>query len=171
MDLSKHLMPNFNRLVSNIEGIDLRTENKFSKLVNRKKITKLKKKSEPKFQHKEKAQSKKFNKNRNTENLWNELTSISSKDYIGHDLCYKCCKEMNPKVNAGTCSMCNRKAHLKCQKISAKIFKENKDPQKYKRICHLCSKDDEIPGNKIEITKLKVNERPELIENIKGGKK
>ena len=161
--------PNFNQPNNIFEGMYQKTNNRFSNLAKRNKATKCKP-----TKHKPKSQLSRKNmensKTNNNNKLWNELTLISSKDYIGRELCYKCCKEIKPEAPAGTCSICERKAHIKCQKISPKAFKENEDLQNHRRICQLCSTDEKLIENIIDITNLKSHERPEIIDNIRSGK-
>ena len=98
--------------------------------------------------------------------LWDELTKISSKAYIGRELCYQCFKEIKENQIAGKCTKCQRTAHIKCQKITSNSFRENQNTGKNQRICRLCSSTEEEIKTKIEINELQIKDRPEKIENI-----
>ena len=97
---------------------------------------------------------------------WNELPNISSKDYIGYHICFKCLKRIHQGQTI-KCINCHSVAHIKCLKISTKMLEKKKNIQ---RICKLCSKDDIEIKDKINNENLKPEERPKNINNIKMGK-
>ena len=79
-------------------------------------------------------------------------------------------KQIKPNTYAGECNICNQRAHIKCQRITIKSYKENKNKGNNARICKLCSKNEEETIEKIDINKLKYEDKPEKFKNIKTGK-
>ena len=152
--------PNYVEQISETNYIA--SENKFTKL----------KRINEKHQNTNSNNRKNKSKNRLSKyknkptSTWDELPLISSKDYIGYDICFKCLK----RIHQGSrikCTNCHSKAHIKCLKISANTIKKNETIQ---RICNICTKDDIEIKEKINIENLKPEELPKNINNIKTGK-
>ena len=108
--------------------------------------------------------NKNIHKNKpNRIGLWNELTTITSEDYIGHEICFKC----NKRIKQGyrlPCSICNRTAHIKCLKIKTKTIELNKN---LTRICNLCSNEETEIVDKIKIKDLTQDEKPTDLNRMK----
>ena len=157
--------PNYS-ISSYVENSNMNNKNKFEKLklANEKPV---KRKYNKNTTLRPKVIKKKKN---NSTNLWNELTSITAKDYIGQELCYHCFKQIKSNTYAGECSICKQRAHIKCQRITVKAYKENKNKGYNTRICGLCSTNEEETIQKIDINKLKYDDKPEKFNNIKTGK-
>ena len=139
---------------------------KFSHLKPKRMNKKAKKHS--KISSKQKVNSKRKKEKQN--NLWDELTHITPKQYLGKELCYKCHKEITKKSMAGECSSCQRRAHLKCQKITPKSYRTNKNSGRNRRFCKNCSTEEEVTTNKIKITELNFADKPEKIESLYSNK-
>ena len=146
---NKNCHPNYS--ISYADNSSMNLKNKFEKLklVNEKPVKR-------KYTKNPKLRPKVIKKKENhSTNLWNELTSIKAKDYIGKELCYHCLKQIKPKTHAGECNVCKQRAHIKCQRITVKSYEENKNRGNNTRTCKLCSKNEEETIEKIDINKLK----------------
>ena len=139
----------------------IETNNKYTKLQGNEK-----KQSSKKLKPKNKERKQKVNKDPKKNTLWNELTTISPKQYMGDDICFKCQKRVIKQTTA-SCTKCERKAHMKCTNMSRK---QSKSQHELKITCKLCSKEETEIQDKIDIKNVKYDERPKTLESIKKGK-
>ena len=78
--------------------------------------------------------------------LLKELPKISSKEYVGKDLCRKCRKDVRVHHRAVLCDKCNTWIHLKCSDMTASIYNINKRKKSFKWICNVCRVPEEKPS-------------------------
>ena len=104
-------------------------------------------------------------------NLLTELTNISTKDYVGKDLCRSCSKEVTAKQQAVLCDHCEMWIHRSCSDMSAKIYNLLKKRTIFAWICNKCRKDDTIIKEKADKSMLSREQMPEPLENIKKSSK
>ena len=67
-------------------------------------------------------------------NLWSELPKISSKAYIGKDICNICNKEITALQYDMSCNTCQRHTHRKCSDMSLKQYKGQKNKTRSKNV-------------------------------------
>ena len=113
---------------------------------------------------KKKTQPKKLQKNEtqgnrrpklNQKTLLDELTQITTADYVGKDWCVYCFKSIEPRESYNHCSECNKSIHRKCQKKMRLL----ENPPK-----NICRTESCLI---INTTRLKDKESPEKIEEIR----
>ena len=104
-------------------------------------------------------------------NLLKELPKISSKHYIGKDLCRSCVKEVKECQQAIFCDTCDRWIHRSCSDMSLRIYKQFTKKKKFTWTCNKCRKDDELHTDKADTSKLSEDEKPEKWENIQKTRK
>ena len=112
--IQNHTDPNFAENKYNILGLITSKENKLNKN-NKEKQTKKVKTKEP-------VHRKTTRKN----NLWSELPRISSKAYIGRDICRSCNQDIQRSQNAILCDSCQTLIHRKCSDMSIKNIRNIK---------------------------------------------
>lgn len=103
------------------------------------------------------------------ENLMKYLPKISSKDYIGKDLCNKCFTQIR-NCKALTCKICERWTHAKCSDISSDEFK-NITKKKSKWFCLTCRTGEGTTNEKFKTQQCAEDQLPEEWEDIVKGKK
>ena len=101
--------------------------------------------------------------------LLNELTKISTEDYIGKELCSSCYKEVKHTSLSILCDICDRWIHRKCSDMTLKEYKENQKKKHFSWKCSVCRPDDKVVTEKPDITILKENELPESLESVQKG--
>ena len=156
---NQNCKPNYETL--NVNEQDSTNTNRYEELNH----TKLQKEIPKKPKTKAKNTIPKIKRNtpkESTYTLWNELTRITPKELAGHELCFKCHKKVI-KPTSAACSICDRKAHMKCTNI---VTKKHKTRTENKLICKLCSKDDPEINEKINIKTLNIDERPKNLDEI-----
>lgn len=81
-------------------------------------------------------------------NLWSELPKISSKEYVGKEICRSCNHYIQKTQLAVSCNICLRWMHRKCSELSMKKYKEHLEKLKSKDCLHWtcpeCRNEDEI---------------------------
>ena len=108
----------------------------------------------------------KENSNPSYTKLFQELPKISSKDYIGKDLCRSCAKEVKCHQQAIFCDICERWIHRSCSDMNSKIYKQCKLKKNFIWSCNKCRRDEEIIKDKADISSLSEDERPESWDKI-----
>ena len=115
----------------------------------------------PKINKKKKSQPKKSSKNVKARSnpkkitLLDELTPISSDDYIGKDWCVYCYRNIENRESYNHCSHCNKSIHRKCQNKMRRL----ENPQ-----THICQSKTCLI---INTTQLKDKESPEKIDEVR----
>ena len=99
------------------------------------------------------------------DNLWKALPKIKSRDYIGIDKCRACHKNIGEIQQAISCDSCQRWIHRKCSDMSTKKYKENQLKKQFNWNCNMCRQNEEICEDLPDISKLKSEELPEMLEN------
>lgn len=99
--------------------------------------------------------------------LFKELPNISSKDYLGKDLCRSCSKEVTSKQQAVFCDQCEMWIHRSCSDMPTKIYNRLKKRERFDWICNKCRKDDIIIKEKADKSKLSKEQMPESLEDVK----
>ena len=112
--------------------------------------TKKPKKSKIKRKYKEKIPK---------ENLLAHLPKISSKEYIGKDICKFCNKTVAKNQKAVSCDNCIRWTHLKCSDMSLNTFNGNTSKD-FPWVCNTCRTTETPVNNKIDLKKLQPEELP-----------
>ena len=102
----------------------------------------------------------------NRSKLLKELPKISSKDYIGKEICRCCLKEIRAKQQAIFCDLCDMWTHRSCSEMSIQTYNRLKKIKRFNWICKKCRKDDEVIGDKIDKSKLGKEHLPEPLEDI-----
>ena len=103
--------------------------------------------------------------------LLKELTKISSRDYIGKDLCRSCVKEVKNNQQAIHCDTCERWIHRSCSDMNSKTYKLLMCKKNFIWTCNKCRQDDPVNNNKADVSKLARKEQPEKLEEIKKTSK
>ena len=106
-------------------------------------------------------------KNIKPTNIWTELPKISSKDFIGKELCKACHKAIKESQRAISCDSCKRWIHQKCSDMGEKTFNANVKKTDFPWVCNVCRLDENNSFDKPDITLLKPEEMPETLQNIK----
>ena len=101
--------------------------------------------------------------------LLNELTKISAKEYQGKDLCNACKEQIKGTQRALTCDLCDRWIHQKCSDMNDKTYNANRKKKHFPWVCNICRVDDCIIDEKADITLLKADEIPESLEMLKSS--
>ena len=127
---------------------------------------KLKNDAQPRKKDSCKSSDEKLNRE-----LLKELPNISSKDYVGKDLCRSCIKEVTVKQQAVFCDLCEMWIHRSCSDMSVKIYNRLKNKEMFAWICNKCRKDDIIIKGTADKSKLSKEQMPESLENIKISKR
>ena len=94
-------------------------------------------------------------------NLNNELPKISSKDFIGKDLCTNCFKEVKYGQQAISCDLCERWTHRICSDMNTQYYNQCKKKKHFIWFCNKCRKDEYLNTDKLDLTKLKETDVPE----------
>lgn len=128
-------------------------------------------KSESKLQHRNNKSSCKTNEEKVNSDLLKELPNISSKDYVGKDLCRSCSKQVTDKQQAVYCDHCEMWIHRSCSDMSVKIYNRLKSRENFAWVCNKCRKDDKIIIGKADQSKLSKEQMPESLENVKKSSK
>lgn len=103
-------------------------------------------------------------------NFLQELPTISSKDYIGVDMCRSCYKEVKEKQPAVLCDQCETWIHLRCSDMTRKIYNIHKTEITFNWICNICRSDEEEIHERINENTLKGNQIPETFDAIQTRK-
>ena len=103
--------------------------------------------------------------------LLNELPKITSKDFIGKDLCRSCFKEVKACQPAISCDLCMRWIHRSCSDMSTKLYNQSKKKKHFPWICNKCRCDDEGNNDKADLSKLRESDIPEKVSSIKSTSK
>ena len=102
--------------------------------------------------------------------LFQELTKISSEDYMGKDLCRQCYKPVKDNQAAILCDMCDFWSHRLCCNISTKVYNELKLRGTFTWSCCKCRKDEPHINEKINIANLSKDIVPDSYNVVKQGK-
>ena len=95
-----------------------------------------------------------------------ELPQISSKDYIGKDLCKSCSKEVTIKQQAISCDRCEMWEHRSRSDMNIRLYNQCKKKRSFTWICTKCRKDEKMNIDKVDLTKLTKSDLPETIQEI-----
>ena len=93
--------------------------------------------------------------------LLKELPLITSKDFIGKELCATCYKEVKESQQSISCNTCDRWTHRKCCQIKIKRFKRLAKMKSFDWFCRNCRKDDEIENIQPSEIKYEVKDVPD----------
>ena len=104
-------------------------------------------------------------------NLLRELPNISSKDYIGKELCRSCSKEIKTRQQAISCDLCERWIHQRCSDMNQQIYNRCKKRKNFPWICNKCRRDDVLISDKIDTSKLNETHIPDTYNSIKKSMK
>ena len=110
------------------------------------------------------------NKSKKQTNYMKFLPKITSKDYIGKELCNKCCKLIKEKIKIVKCKVCASITHIRCSDMS---FMESKNINNKKPVwsCLSCRTDEEITNEKFDILKCTEDQLPEEWKDVLKGKR
>ena len=103
--------------------------------------------------------------------LLKELPKISSKDYIGKDLCRSCSKEVKQNQQAISCDLCERWIHRSCSDMNTHLYNQCKKKNKFTWKCNKCRRDEELNNDRADLTKLEEADMPESWDKIKKNRK
>ena len=100
--------------------------------------------------------------------LLKELTKISSKDFIGKDLCRRCHKEVKTHHRAVLCDLCDNWIHLNCSDMKPNIYNINKRKIHFKWTCNICRVSEEKPSSaKFNSNKCSPDKLPESWDDLR----
>ena len=102
--------------------------------------------------------------------LLDELPKISSKEYMGKDLCRQCYKQVTDKQAAILCDICDAWSHTKCCNIATHTYNEFKRKRFFAWSCCKCRINEMQIKEKININRLPKNISPDAYEIVKQGK-
>ena len=103
-----------------------------------------------------------------TKQLFKHLPQISSKFYIGKDICKICCKTVGENQRAVSCDECDRWLHIKCSDMESRTYTKFREKRVFKWTCHKC-RHKEIPTTtRVNLDLLKPEEYPKTIEELAG---
>ena len=122
-------------------------------------------KVENKMENKGKKQVKCLKNRIQKNSLWTELPKISSKDYIGKELCNQCSYKINRNCNSVKCKICERWTHVKCSDMSTKEYKDENN-KKSKWTCLKCRTGETITNQKFNKYVCSVDQLPDEWEDI-----
>ena len=100
-------------------------------------------------------------------NLMKELPKISSKEYIGKDLCRGCSKEVKMMQQAVSCDLCDMWIHRSCSDMTPTLYNQLKKKPHFNWTCNKCRRDEEINVDHIDSTKLSEKDQPDDVSKIK----
>ena len=101
--------------------------------------------------------------------LFEELTKISPKDYVGLDLCRKCGKKVNDNHRAISCDACLRWIHLGCSDVTIKAYNIYKTKKQFAWVCNVCRSPELKPTNELFSTKhCQKEDLPESYKSLKS---
>ena len=95
-----------------------------------------------------------------------ELTTITTTDYVGKDLCRKCTKEVKIHHQAISCDKCLMWIHRSCSDMSSYLYKQSKKKGHFKWICKMCREDEKEINDRVDVTTLKPCEMPLTANSI-----
>ena len=101
----------------------------------------------------------------------NELPKISSKDFIGKDLCRHCHKEVKIKQQAILCDSCERWTHRTCSDMNVQLYNKQKRRNYFQWNCNKCRIDEKVINDKVDTTKLKEVDIPDTYDAIQKSNK
>lgn len=127
------------------------------------------KNAKPKASKKKKMQHRKP-KIRSINHL-KELPKITSKDYIGKDLCRSCSKEVKVNQQAIFCDTCERWIHRSCSDMSMQIYRQCMKKKNFIWSCNKCRRDDDVINDLAEVSPLTEDEKPDNWDKILKTKK
>ena len=104
-------------------------------------------------------------------NLLNELPKITSKDYIGKELCTGCCKEIKERQQAISCDQCERWIHRTCSDMSIQHYKKNSKKQNFIWVCTKCRHDEILIDDKLELRNFDQANTPDSFSTVQKTKK
>lgn len=100
-------------------------------------------------------------------NLFTYLPKISSKEYIGKEICKSCHTNIGTAQKAISCDICQRWTHQKCSNMKMKTYIANSKKKNFPWVCESCRIDDcntyEAPDTNV----LKQEELPEEYETVR----
>ena len=105
--------------------------------------------------------------------MFKMLPKISSKDYIGKELCTACGQEVKDIQQSISCDNCLRWTHRKCCKITIKKFRMLSKKVNFDWFCRMCREDDPQYENTKPESVLIITEKndiPDSYEIVKKSK-
>ena len=100
-----------------------------------------------------------------SENLLNQLTKISSDDYIGKEICRACNKVIGKVQKAISCDSCMRWTHLKCSDMVVKTYNLCKNTE-FPWICNTCRTSEVLNQEKLDVNRLNPEQMPLKISSL-----
>ena len=97
--------------------------------------------------------------------LLKQLPNISSKEYIGKEICKACHNTVGKANRAVSCDLCSRWTHLKCSDMALSTYKGNMCKE-FPWICNTCRTPETEYNTKIDLTKLKPEQLPITASNL-----
>ena len=126
----------------------------------------LNKQNPPENRRKNIILEKTTNENADRKLLFTNLPKISSKDYIGKDICRICNKTVGENHRAVSCDRCERWLHVKCTDMEGTTYNMLRKTSKFNWTCHECRESEILPTSRINIKNLKPEECPSTIEEL-----
>ena len=68
--------------------------------------------------------------------LFSYLPKISSKEYVGKDICRICTKTVGENHRAVSCDNCDRWLHIKCTDMEVRTYKMVREKRRFNWVCH-----------------------------------
>lgn len=101
-----------------------------------------------------------------TKDMFKHLPRISSREYIGKDICRVCYKTVGENQRAVSCDECERWLHIKCTDMESKTYKMFREKRIFNWICHKC-RDVEIPTpTRVNLKQLQSEDYPTTMEEL-----
>ena len=98
--------------------------------------------------------------------LLSQLPKISSKEYIGKDICKICNKSVAENHRAISCDNCERWLHISCTDMEKRTYNMLRDKRKFSWICHQCRDTEILTSTKVDINLLKPEECPTTTQEL-----
>ena len=98
--------------------------------------------------------------------LLKELSKISPRDFQGKDLCRSCHKEVKWNQQALSCDKCDRWIHRVCSDVTVRVYNQCKRKTHFNWICNKCRTPEVAVDDRVDITTLNEDARPDPINVI-----
>ena len=101
----------------------------------------------------------------------NELPIISTKDYIGKDLCTGCYKEVKSTQQAISCDLCQRWMHRICSDMSTVLYNQCRKKKHFTWTCTKCRIEETLNKDKVDLSKFNEANLPDTYSTVMKSNK